>query len=108
MAVAAIVIPRDFGELAHLARIEHAIGNGDAQHIGVELQVEAVHQPMGAKLLFGQFAAEAARDLIPKLLDSRGDEGGVEIVIMIHDRSPSRPWGPSEAPDLAPASPDRA
>src|SRR3984885_14150072 len=102
MAVAAVVIPRDLGELAHLARVEHAIGDGDAQHIGVKLQVEAVHQPMGAKLLFGQFAAEPALDLIPKLLDTRSDEGGVEIVIMIHDRSPSRLWDPSGAPGLAP------
>ena len=110
MAVAAIVIARDLGELAHLARVEHAIGNGDAQHIGVELQVEAVHQAMRAELLLGQFAAEAARDLVAELLDARGDEGGVEIVIMIHGRSPSRPWDPSGAPDqrlLAQIAPDR-
>ncbi len=108
MAVAAVVIPRDLGELAHLARVEHAIGNGDAQHVGVKLQIEAVHQPMRAELLLGQFAAEAPRHLITELLDARGDEGGVEIVIMIHDRSPSRPWDPSGAPDLTPACPDRA
>ena len=47
MAVAAVVVPRDFGELApHLARVERAVGDGDAQHIGVKLQVEAVHQSM--------------------------------------------------------------
>src|SRR5258708_37042744 len=108
MAVAAIVSPRNLGELAHLARVEHAIGNRDAQHVGVKLQVEAVHQPVRAELLLGQFAAEAARDLVTELLDPRGDEGGVEIVIMIHDRSPSRPWGPNAAPDLTLASPDRA
>ena len=108
MAVAAIVIPRNLGELAHLARVEHAIGNGDAQHIGVKLQIEAVHQPMRAELLLGQFAAEAARHLITELLDARGNKGGVEIVIMIHDRSPSRPWDRNAAPDLTPASPDRA
>ena len=108
MAVAAVVFPRDLGQLAHLARVEHAVRDSDAQHIGVKLQVEAVHQPVRAELLLGQFAAEAARDLVAELLDPRGDEGGVEIVIMIHDRSPSRPWDPSAAPDLAPACPDRA
>ncbi len=108
MTVAAVVIARDLGQLSHLARVENAVRDRDAQHVGVKLQVEAVHQPMGAELLLGQFAAEAARDLIAELLDPRGDEGGVEIVIMIHDRSPSRPWGPSGAPDLTPASPDRA
>ena len=91
MAVAAVVSPRDLGELAHLARIEDAIGHGDAQHVGMELQIEAVHQPMGAELLLGQFAAEAARHLVAELLDARGDEGGIEIVIMIHVRPPSRP-----------------
>ena len=108
MAVAAVINPRDLGELAHLARIEDAIGHGDPQHIGVELQVEAVHQPMRAELLFGQFAAEAPRHLVAELLDSRRDEGGVEIVIVIHGRSPSRPWDRRGAPSLTPACRGRA
>ena len=108
MTVAAVISARDLGELAHLARVEHAIGHGDAQHVGVKLQVEAVHQPMRAELLLGQFAAEAARHLIAELLDPRRDEGGVEIVIMIHGRSPSRPWEPHGARGLTPASRGRA
>ena len=107
MAVAAIIATSDLGELAHLDRVQRAIGHGDAQHIGVELQVEAVHQPVRAELLLSQFAGEAARDLIAELLDPRRYEGGVETVIMIHARPPTRPWGRCRAPDPAPACRDR-
>ncbi len=108
MAVAAVVIARELGELAHLARVEDAIRNRDPQHVGVQLQIDAIHQAMGAELLLGKFPAEAPRHLVTELFDPRRDESGVEIVIMIHDRTPSRSWDPHEAPDHAPASPDRA
>ena len=108
MAVAAIIAARDLGELAHLGGVQRAVGHGDPQHIGVELQVEAVHQPVRAELLFGQFAGEAARDLIAELLDPRRHEGGVETVIMIHVRPPTRPWDRSRARAPAPACRDRA
>lgn len=32
------------GEHTHLARAQRAIGNGDAQHVGMQLQIDAVHQ----------------------------------------------------------------
>ena len=56
MAVAAVILLGDLGELAHLPRRQRAIGNGDAQHIGVELQIEAVHQPQRPELVLGQRA----------------------------------------------------
>ena len=103
MAVAAIVLARDLGELAQLPGIQRAIGNRDAQHIGVQLQIEPVHQPMRPELLFGQFARDAARDLVAELLDAGGDEGGVELVIAIHDEPPPTRAARSRAPDLGPA-----
>jgi len=45
MTVAAIPPPADHGELAQLTGRQHAIGNGDAQHIGVQLQIEPVAKP---------------------------------------------------------------
>ena len=39
MAIALVILARDMGEHVHLLRIERAIGNGDAQHIGVQLQI---------------------------------------------------------------------
>ena len=67
MAIAAIIFARDLGELAQLARRQRAIGHGDAQHIGVQLQIEPVHQPMRPELLLGQFAGDAALDLVAEL-----------------------------------------
>ena len=64
MAIAAIVAPRDEGELAHLARRQSPIRHGDAQHIGVQLQIDAVHEAQRLELILGQFAREAPRDLI--------------------------------------------
>ena len=48
MAVAAIPPPPDHGELAQLLGREHAIGNGDAQHVGVQLEIESVPQAQAA------------------------------------------------------------
>ena len=45
MAVTLVVGARDVGEHAHLLRGQRAVGHGDAQHVGVKLQVDAVHQP---------------------------------------------------------------
>jgi hypothetical protein len=44
------------GELAHLPAVERAIGDGDAQHVGVKLQVDAVHQPQRLELVLGDLA----------------------------------------------------
>ena len=70
MAVAAIILLGDVGQRLHLARIERAIGDGDAQHIGVELQVEPVHQPQRLELVFGQLAFQPAAGLIAEFLDA--------------------------------------
>jgi hypothetical protein len=51
MPVATVIGLGDMGELAHLLRRQRAIGDGDAQHIGVKLQVEAVHQPQRPELI---------------------------------------------------------
>ena len=107
MAVAAIVFARDLGELAHLARTQRAVGHGDAQHVGVQLQIEAVHQPVRAELVLGQLAGEPAPDLLAELVDARGDEGGVEFVIAIHAASPSARARRAPAPAPAPACRDR-
>ena len=60
VAVAAVVDAGDVGELAHLPRGQRAVGHGDAQHVGVQLQVEAVHQAQRAELVFRQLALDAA------------------------------------------------
>jgi hypothetical protein len=61
MAVALVPGLGDMGQLAHLAGVQRAIGHGDPQHIGMQLQIEAVHQPQRAELIFGQAAVQPAR-----------------------------------------------
>ncbi len=73
-------------QLAHLLRRQRAVGHGDAQHVGVQLQIETVHQPQRLELVFGQFARQAARHLAGELVHPLADELGVEFVIAVHDR----------------------
>ena len=84
MAIALVVTARDMRELAQLARAQRAVGNGDAQHVGVKLQVETVHQPQWLELVFRQFAAQAPLDLITELLHPFRHEARVKLVIPIH------------------------
>ena len=84
MAVAPVIDPRDAGELPELPRGEHAIGNGDAQHVGVELQIEPVHEPERPELLLAELAGEPPRHLVAELGDALVDEALVEFVVAVH------------------------
>ena len=90
VAGAAVVGPGDVGELAQLPRGQRAVGDGDAQHVGVELQVDAVHQPQRLELVLGELAREPAPDLVAKLGDALAHELGVELVVAVHVRRPLR------------------
>ena len=83
MAVAFVPFIRDVGEPAHLPRRQRAIGNSDAQHIGVQLEIEPVHQPEGAELLFGQRAGKPPIDLLTKLRHAFADKGRVIFIVAI-------------------------
>ena len=92
MAVAAVVAPRDVGQHAQLVRRQRAVGNGDPQHVGVQLQIEAVHQPQRLELVLGQLAGQAARDLVAEFRDALGDQRPVEVVVEVHGRSGPSRW----------------
>jgi len=47
-----------------------------AQHIGVELEIETVHQAKGLELVLGKFAGEPARDLAAELLGALAHQLG--------------------------------
>ena len=51
VAITAVIFLRDLTQLAHLPGRQRAIGDGDAQHIGVQLQIKAVHQPQRLELI---------------------------------------------------------
>ena len=84
MAVVAIVAPRDMRERAKLIRRQRAIRNRDPQHVGVKLQIDAVHQPQRLEFVFGQFARQPARHLIAKFVHPFGHQRAVEIVVDVH------------------------
>ena len=89
MAVAAVVLARDGGKHAQLLGRQRAVGDGDAQHVGVQLQIDAVHQPQRLEFFLGQFAGKPARHLIAEFRDALGDQGAVEGVIAVHARPTS-------------------
>ncbi len=61
--VPAIVGAGDLGQPVQLLRVEGAVGDGDPQHVGMELQIQAVHQAQRLELLLGDLAGEASLDL---------------------------------------------
>ena len=84
MAVALVVAPRDKSKLAQLPRRQGAIGDRDPKHIGMQLQIDAIHQAKRPELFLVQFSGEAARDLVAKLRHPRGDKVFVEFIVTIH------------------------
>ena len=97
VAVAAVVLARDVGQLAQLAGRQRAVGDGDPQHVGVELQIEPVGEPERLELLFRQFAGEPPTDLIAELLDPLGDQRAVIVVVVVeigvrHNAPRRRQW----------------
>ena len=84
VAITTIPALGHIGELAHLRAVQRAVGDGDTEHIGVKLEVEAVHQAERAKLVFGERTGDAALDLGAELGVAGLEEGGVEIALEIH------------------------
>ena len=74
----------------HLAGIQRAVGNSDAQHVGVKLQIDPVHQAQGLELLLGERTGEARADLLAKLRHAFGNQRPVNLVITIHRPSAPR------------------
>ncbi len=84
MPISPVVSFGDIGQRVHLPAIQRAIGNGDAQHIGVQLQVKAVHQPQRLELVLGQLAVQPPLALVAKFGHARVDHRLVVMVVFIH------------------------
>ena len=67
VAVALVIGLGQVRQHPHLVGADRAIGNGHPQHVGVQLQVNAVHQAQGPELVLGQAAVQAAFDLSAEL-----------------------------------------
>ncbi len=86
VAVTPVVHPGDVRKLAHLSRRQRAVGDGNAQHVGVQLEIDTVHQPQRLELVFGQFAGDAAAHLVAELRHPLAHELCIELVVAIHGR----------------------
>ncbi len=90
VAEVAVVAARDMRQHAQLRGRQRAVGDRDPQHVGVKLEIDAVHQPQRLELVFGQRAGQPARNLIAEFRDALGDQRAVEIVIDVHQRASER------------------
>jgi hypothetical protein len=88
MAVAAVVFARDMGERPQLVRCQRAIGNRDAEHVGVQLQINAVLKPQDLEFVLGELAGQAPLHLVAELRDALVDERAVDFIVSIHKRVP--------------------
>ena len=84
MAVAAVVAARDMGQPPQLLRRQRAVGNGDAEHVGVQLQIDAVLQPQHLEFVLGEFAGETALHLVAEFRHAFVDQRAIEFVICVH------------------------
>ena len=71
-------------ELAHLGGVERAIRDGNPQHIGVQLQVEPIHQAERAERLLREVAFQPAAGLVAEFGDAGIDHRLVVLVILVH------------------------
>ena len=98
MAVALVIGAGDVRQPPHLPAVERPIGNGDPQHIGVQLQIDAVHQPQRLELVLGQGAGRASRHLVGELRHPLAHQRMVELVIAIHQPTPPDTLWPTVGP----------
>ena len=88
MAVAPVVAARDVRERPQLLRGQRAVGNRDAEHVGVQLQINPVLQPQHLEFVLGEFTGQTALYLVAEFGDAFVDQGAVEFVICVHDGWP--------------------
>src|ERR1043165_3232359 len=62
MAVGGAVAPRDSPQPPQLLRRQRAVWNGDAEHVGMELQIDAVLQPQHLELVLGELAGQRSEE----------------------------------------------
>jgi hypothetical protein len=72
-------------EHAQLPRRQDPVGNGNAQHRRVLLDIEAVLQPQRAKFVLGQFPREEPSCLVAELGNAFVDKALVKGVVAIHE-----------------------
>ncbi len=83
MPVSLVELARDAGEGADLLAAQRAIRHGHTQHVGVKLEIQAVHQAQRLEFFFGQVTGNATIDLITELLDPLTQEGAIDLIVAV-------------------------
>ena len=87
VTVVAVVLAGQVRQHAQLPRGQQAIGNGDAQHRRMGLDVQAVAQAQWLELILTQFAGQETARLVAELRDAFGHQGLVNVVVAVHGRN---------------------
>ncbi|MNE03939.1 hypothetical protein D3C80_964590 [compost metagenome] len=84
VAVAFIVGAGHIGQLAQLHGAERAIGNGHAQHVAMQLQVQAIHQSIDLERFFIELATQPAGNLLFELARTVLEKTALEWVVLVN------------------------
>ena len=79
--------PGDIRQGPHLDGVERSVRDGHPEHVGVKLQVQAVHEPQRLELVLGQLARQASAHLVPELSGTVGQNRAIDGVVAIHSPS---------------------
>ena len=83
VAVAAIPTLGDSCQSPQLLTRQGTVGDGHSKHVGVKLQINAIHQTQWFEFILGQGSGEAPRHLIAILGDALTNKLAVKSVIAI-------------------------
>ena len=85
VAVTAVIAPRDMRERTQLLCRQRSVGDRHAEHIGVQLQIDAVLQPQHLEFVLGELPGQPPLHLIAKFRNTFVDDRAIEFVICIHE-----------------------
>ena len=88
MTVTFVVAIGDMSEPVHLRCRQYAIRNGDTYHVGVQLQIQTIHQAKRFEFIFADQSFKPALYLLPKLGTALSDKLLVEFIVLIHVVNP--------------------
>ncbi len=84
VAIPAVVGARDVRELVQLRGGQQPVGDRDAQHRRVPLDVQAVPEPQRPELVLRQLARQEAAGLIAELADPVVYQALIDLVVAVH------------------------
>ena len=84
MSVSLVPSLGDVCQLPELPAVQGPVWNCDPQHVGVQLQVQAIHEAKRLEFVLGQGAVDPPPDLVAKPVDPVTDKSAIELRIPVH------------------------